>query len=333
MRLLPRAGQALNLTLATIALALLVGAGTSSAAPRLELTAADGALTISNSKDGAAIFRAAAMRPGEQASGSVRIGNTGTVDATLNVARTAAPVDTAGTGGGRLSSRLELRVIDITHAQSPVTLYSGRLAAMPSTALGGLAPGAQREFLFVATLPPAGAADNAYQGAALAAGFTWTAQGAAVVTPTPTPTRPRRPTRTPTPAPPRTPAPPPPPAAVTPPPPGSVGPDSALADQVFAMPSARTCVSRRRFQIHIRRPRGVAFKSIRITLNGRAKIRAKGLKARKLKARVNLRGLPKGRVVLKIVARTTTGAKLVSKRTYHTCAKRKIKKSRKKRRR
>ena len=48
-------------------------------APKLQLASAGGALSLSNSKEGAAIFRAAAMRPGEEASGSVTITNTGTV--------------------------------------------------------------------------------------------------------------------------------------------------------------------------------------------------------------------------------------------------------------
>jgi len=126
---------------------------------------------------------------------------------------------------------------------------------------------------------------------------------------------------------------PPPPPVVVLPPPGVAGPPGvSFADQVFAMPAVTGCISRRKFPITIRRPKGVKFKKLTITVNGRAKIKAKGLKARKLKAKVNLRGLPRGKVVVKIVAQTTDGRKLVSKRKYKTCSakKAKTKKSRKK---
>jgi hypothetical protein len=100
------------------------------------------------------------------------------------------------------------------------------------------------------------------------------------------------------------------------------------------MPAATGCVSRRRFKIHVRRPRGVAFKQLAITVNRKPKVKLTGLKARRLKATVNLRGLPKGKVVVKIVAVTTAGAKLTSTRTYRTCAaKAKVKKKTKRKRR
>ena len=86
------------------------------------------------------------------------------------------------------------------------------------------------------------------------------------------------------------------------------------------MPAATKCVSRRKFAIHVRRPKGVTFKKVTITVNRKPKVKLKGLKARKLKATVNLRGLPKGKVVVKVVAETTTGTKLTSTRTYRTCA-------------
>ena len=64
----------------------------------------------------------------------------------------------------------------------------------------------------------------------------------------------------------------------------------------------------------------MAYKSIAVTVNGRTKLRLKGLKAKKVKATVSLKGLPAGKVTVKITAVTTTGRKAVSKRTYTTCA-------------
>lgn len=301
----------LNLALAAVAL-VLVFAAPGEGAARLRLASAGGSLALSNSKAGQAVLHAGAMRPGEEASGSVTIGNTGTVSGALNVAA-AGLQDVPGAGGGRLSDRLELAVYDVTDAQHPVTVYAGTLRAMGAVGLGSLAPGARRTFLFVAKLPPA-AGDNAYQGATLSTAFEWSATGApAVATPTPTTTP------APTPAPPATP-----PAPVSPPA-GPLGPDldgQALGGRIFRMPSAKRCLSRRKLTIRVRLPKGMRFKRLTIKVNGRTKLNRKGAKARKIRKRIVLRRLPTGRVAVRIKARTSTGRKAVRKRTYRTCAKR-----------
>ena len=321
----------LNAVLGLLALGLAF-APPGEGAPQLRLASATGALSLSNSKEGAAIFQAAAMRPGEEASGSVTITNTGTVNAALALAP-EAPADTPGNGGGKLSSKLELLVIDVTTVSLPVTVYAGTLKQMDVTNVGSLEPGARRTYLFVASLRPSGSDDNAFQGAALTTGFRWSATGIATATPSPSPV----PTATPEPA--ATPAPvataepsvPAAPAAATPEPATPVQPatDPAAADptgellgaQLFTLPAAtRKCVSRRKFAIHVRRPKGMTFKSIAVTVNGRTKLRLKGVKAKKVKATVNLKGLPAGKVTVKITAVTSTGRKAVSKRTYRTCA-------------
>jgi hypothetical protein len=307
----------LNIVLAVLALGLAFAAPGEGAA-RLRLASATGALSLSNSKEGAAVFTTAAMRPGDEASGSVTIGNTGTVIAALSVAP-ASTQDAPGTGGGRLSDRLQLLVLDVTNVQAPRTVYSGTLKAMPSVGLGSLAAGAQRTYLFVAKLLP-GAGDNAFQGAALTTAFNWTATGSDATTPTPTPTPVPAGTPAPTPAAPAAPSA---PAAPAAPPAGPIGPDpmgAVLGDQVFSMPAPTSCISRRKFTITLRRPRGLAFKALTITVNRKTKVKLKGLKARKVKAKINLRGLPKGKVVVKVTATTTTGRKAITKRTYHTCA-------------
>jgi hypothetical protein len=302
----------LNVALAAVAIALALAAPGEGAA-RLRLAAASGSLSLSNSKAGQAVFSAAAMRPGQEAGGSVTIGNTGTVPAALNVA-SAAIQDTPGVGGGRLSETLQLRVLDVTNPQIPATVYSGPLRAMGAVGLGSLAPGANRTFVFVATMTPS-AGDNAFQGAAISMGFEWTAVGTEVVaTPTPTPTA------TPAPPSPVTPAPP-----VVTTPAGPLGPDltgEALGARIFRLPPATRCLSKRNFMIRVRLPKGMRFKKLTIRVNGHVKLKRKGLKARKVKARINLRGMPKGKVMVKIVATTNTGRTAVRKRTYHTCAKR-----------
>ncbi len=296
-------------------------------APNLQLASASGALSLTNSKEGSAIFRAAAMRPGEEASGSVTITNTGTVTGALSLTP-AAPTDTPGTGGGRLSSRLSLLVIDVTTVTTPVTLYAGTLEQMDPTDVGALLPGQHRTYLFVASLPPSGA-DNAFQGASLTTGFIWSATGAAAATPTSTPTPSPSATAGPTATATAEPTAPPAGDPVQTPPPGT----GAIADptgeilgaQLFTLPVSKKCVSRRKFAIHIRRPRGMTFKSITVTVNGRKKLRLKGLKAKRVKTTVNLKGLPRGKVRVKITAVTSTGRKAVTKRTYRTCVAKKRK--------
>ena len=87
---------ALNALLGLLALGLAF-APPGEGAPKLQLASAGGALSLSNSKEGAAIFRADSMRPGEEASGSVTITNTGTVTGALTLAPDA-PAGHAGHG-------------------------------------------------------------------------------------------------------------------------------------------------------------------------------------------------------------------------------------------
>jgi spore coat-associated protein N len=316
----------LNAFLGLVALGLAF-APAGEGAPQLRLASASGALSLSNSKEGAAIFQADGMRPGQQASGSVTITNTGTANAALTLQPEAA-AETAGSGGGTLSNKLELLVIDVTLPGAAVTVYEGTVKQMAATNVGSLEPGRSRTYVFVASLRPQGAADNAYQGAAYSTGFRWNATGVASPTATSSPTRTPSPTATATPSPPvATPSPTAPPATgsgTTPAPGGDAAADPTgelLGAQLFALPAVTSkCVSRRRFAIHIRRPSGIAFRSIAVTVNGRTKVRLKGVKAKRVKATVNLKGLPAGKVTVKITAMMSNGRKAASKRTYRTCA-------------
>ena len=309
-------------------------------APQLRLASASGALSLSNSREGAAIFQADGMRPGQEASGTVTITNTGAVNAALTL-QPEGSAETPGNGGGRLSAKLDLLVVDVTLPAAPVTVYEGKLRAMDATNVGSLEPDASRTYVFVASLRTQGAADNAYQGAGLSTGFRWNATGTGSPTATPSPTATASPTATPTPAvtpaptvPAATPAPPAPESGTPPAPPAGTDPGAdptgeLLGAQLFALPAAtRTCVSRRKFAIHVRRPKGIAFTSIAVTVNGRTKVRLKGLRARKVKAAVSLKGLPAGKVTIRITAVLSTGRTASSTRTYTTCAAKKVKRKR-----
>ena len=85
--------------------------------------------------------------------------------------------------------------------------------------------------------------------------------------------------------------------------------------QPTAQPQRR-CVSRRNFAIRVRRPRGTRLRSARVYVNGK---RVRTLRGRRIHARVNLRGLPRGTFTVKIQAITRGGRRLTELRRYRTC--------------
>src|SRR4030095_14362554 len=88
------------------------------------------------------------------------------------------------------------------------------------------------------------------------------------------------------------------------------------AADVIKLPGVRRCVSRRRFPIRLVQPGGVTLVSATVQVNGK---RVKVLKGKRLTARVDLRGLPKGRFTVKITVKTSDGWTLKSTRRYRTC--------------
>ena len=85
------------------------------------------------------------------------------------------------------------------------------------------------------------------------------------------------------------------------------------------LPAGRRCLSRRRFEIRVKRGRGKArLRSARVFVDGRrVKVRRR---AGRLRAVVDLRGRRKQRVRVRIVARTRGGKVVRDTRTYRTCA-------------
>ena len=74
----------------------------------------------------------------------------------------------------------------------------------------------------------------------------------------------------------------------------------------------RRCVSRRNFRIRLRR----GLVSARVYVNRR---RVRTIRGRRLRAPVDLRGLPRGRFTVRIVGRTRSGRRVVARRAYRTC--------------
>lgn len=136
-----------------------------------------GSLSLLNSRGSGAIFSATGLAPGRSVAGEVALVNTGSVSGALAL-KGGGLSETPGQGGGLLSQRLQLVVLDLS---GPSTIYTGPLAAFGTQALGNIGPGATRSFKFTATLPDAGtplgatAGDNAYQGASVTTSYVWSA--------------------------------------------------------------------------------------------------------------------------------------------------------------
>ena len=92
---------------------------------------------------------------------------------------------------------------------------------------------------------------------------------------------------------------------------------SARADggSTLGLPRARRCLSRRDFTIRLR-PKG-RLRSARVWVDGKRVrvVRSRG----RLRARVDVRGARKGRVAVRIVARTEAGSTIRAERRYRTC--------------
>jgi len=88
------------------------------------------------------------------------------------------------------------------------------------------------------------------------------------------------------------------------------------ASPSLGLPSNRRCASRRNFRVTMRGITRNRVRSLTVYVNGKRRAVRRG---RTLKAPVDLRGLPKGTVRVKVVARTRSGKRIVDQRRYRTC--------------
>lgn len=172
------------LAFATVAMADRSEAGS---APVAITASSYGSLSIFNSRGDGAVLSAAGLAPGRSTTGDVTIRNDGALPGAFSLS-SADLAESPGRGGGQLSQRLQLVVVDLGASGA---VYSGPLRALDSRDLGVFAPGEARTYRFTATLPGSGTppsplgGDNAYQGASLRHTYVWTATELepAVVTP------------------------------------------------------------------------------------------------------------------------------------------------------
>jgi hypothetical protein len=121
------------------------------------------------------------MKPGGTATGSVTITNTGSLQGTFSLSKSALTNPVLGTGSERLSDQLDLLIRD-----GSTTVYTGKLGAMGMIALDGdtvtagtqqfgaaASPTAAHTYDFTVTLPSA--TGNAYQGTSMSVQYDWTA--------------------------------------------------------------------------------------------------------------------------------------------------------------
>jgi hypothetical protein len=108
---------------------------------------------------------------------------------------------------------------------------------------------------------------------------------------------------------------PPAPPVVTPPAPPRV---SAL----LRLPSSRRCASRRKFTVRVRREIRGTVKAVTIFVNGR---RVKRVTGTRIGLPIDLRGLPKGKIKVRLRVELNDGRVATDTRTYRTCATKKRK--------
>jgi hypothetical protein len=90
----------------------------------------------------------------------------------------------------------------------------------------------------------------------------------------------------------------------------------ATEDKNLGLPSTKICLSRRKFVVHPRAPKGVKLVSVEVQINGKLKKRGK---LSKRATTVSLVGLPKGTFRVALITKSSKGKIYEDIRTFHTC--------------
>ena len=154
------------------------GANFTAASANPSNTFSTGTLSMINSNSGAAVLTAPAMKPGDSATGTVDIQNSGSITGTFSLAKSNIN-DSDATNP--LSQELTVTIADcglwsggVAPSCSGATQkYSGTIAAMGTLALGSFASNDKHRYQFTVTLP-SGAGD-VYQGDSTSVEYDWSA--------------------------------------------------------------------------------------------------------------------------------------------------------------
>jgi spore coat-associated protein N len=177
---------ALALALAAAGVAVGSGADFTSRSANPSNTFTAGTLTADNSRDGAALFSPANMKPGgAPQTGTVDIANTGSLPAAFTLTRDRLEsTDTGESNPAPFAAKVNLVVTDcgaFGGGGAPAcgdsgdhVVYDGTLAAMEAAAgLGDFGAGEKHRYVFAAGLDSS--AGNEYQGDGSSARFVWDA--------------------------------------------------------------------------------------------------------------------------------------------------------------
>lgn len=170
--------------LSVVAVAIASGTGGSESAPQAGVDAGlvSGSVTAGNGPGGT-VLEVTGLQPGQSADGTVTVVNRGKSGGLLTL---SAPTvsDAPGSGGGALSDRLQVTVLDVTESGVPELVYSGGAAAMRARTLDYIRPGQARSYLLGASfIPGSGPAssaggDDAYTGGSTRLELDWGAMTA-----------------------------------------------------------------------------------------------------------------------------------------------------------
>jgi hypothetical protein len=173
-----RALGALSALVAAVAVAVGSSASFTASSANPSNTFAAGTLSILNSNEGLAVLTASNMKPGDSATGTVDVENSGSLSGAFTLSRSNI-VDSDGSNP--MSAKLDLVVKDCgdfsggaptCDAGDPVK-YTGTIAAMGSSALGTFAASEKHRYQFAVTF--SSSAGNAYQGDSSSVQFDWNA--------------------------------------------------------------------------------------------------------------------------------------------------------------
>jgi hypothetical protein len=138
------------------------------------------------------------LKPGHSTDGTVTVVNHGKSGGLLTLSAPTAS-DAPGNGGGALSKRLQVTVLDVTDSGVPELVYSGGVATMTARTLDYIHPGQARTYLlgasFIPGTGPASAAggDDLYTGGSTRVALEWDTVTASSLRPAPAPADDRAP--------------------------------------------------------------------------------------------------------------------------------------------
>jgi len=165
--------------------AVAIASGTSpDAAPQagVNVSQLSGSLVAGESA-ASTVLEVTGLEPGESSYGTVTVVNEGKSGGLLTLSAPAV-TDAPGSGGGALSARLQVTVLDVTAAGAPELVYSGGAAGMKARTLGYIRPGGARSYLVGASFIPgdrpasAMGGDDQYTGGSTRLALDWGAMTA-----------------------------------------------------------------------------------------------------------------------------------------------------------